>query len=131
MPIAAWDVANQMNRARVKFALRNALAAASALNEEKGGIIKLAISNTEALTEPGQRALMLSDIASLITNDGSPEKGLEIFLLALENARLAGRNTVLEVLADGAETLSSMDDGEFLGQIAHELEAIDDWFGAG
>ena len=131
MGIGAWDVANEMHRGRVKYALRNALAAASALNEEKGDIIKLAISNTEALTEPGQRALMLSDIAVTITNDGSPEKGLEIFLLALENARLAGRNTVLEVLADGAETLSSMDDGEFLIQIAHELEAIDDWFGAG
>lgn len=131
MGIGAWDVANEMHRGRVKHALRNALAAASALNEEKGAIIKLAISNTEALTEPGQRALMLSDIASLITNDGSPEKGLEIFLLALENARLAGRNTVLEVLAGGAETFSSIDDGEFLGQIARELEAIDDWFGAG
>lgn len=131
MAIGAWDVADQMHRGRVKYALRNALAAASALNEDKTDIIKLAISCTERLTEPRQKALILSDTASLITADGSPEKGLEVLLLALEHARLAGRNTVLEVLAGGAETLSSIDDGEFLIRIAHELEAIDDWFGGG
>jgi hypothetical protein len=120
-----------MHRGRVKHALRNALAAASALNEENGEIIKLAISGTEEYSEPRQRALILSDIARLVTADGSPEKGLEVLLLALEHARLAGRDTVLEVLAAGAETLSSIDDGEFLIRIAHELEAIDDWFGAG
>lgn len=127
---SAWNISSQMHRLSSEHALRNALAASSALNHEKINIVEMAITVTKRLAEPKLRALILSDTARMLTKEGRAEQGLQLLLLALESAQLVGRDTVLEVLAAGAETLASVDDGELLVRVCRELEAIDGWFGA-
>jgi hypothetical protein len=41
--------------------------------------------------------------------------------------KLAGRDSVLEVLADGATTLAVIDSSQFLSKVRCELETIDQW----
>ncbi len=126
---SAWDINSRMQRVSIEYAMRNALAASSALNE-KIDIMEMAIRVTQRLAEPKLRALILSDTARILTKEGRADQGLQLLLLALESAQLVGRDTVLEVLAAGAETLASVDDGELLVRVCRELEAIDSWFGA-
>lgn len=126
----AWDLRSEVHRLSIEHALRNALAASSALNDEKIDVMEIAISITQRLGEPKLRALILSDTARILTKEGRAEQGLQLLLMALESAQLVGRDTVLEVLAAGAETLASVDDGELLVRVCRELEAIDGWFGA-
>ena len=119
-----------MYRRSVERAVANALLATTALHEQPDEIIGLVTSVTQRLPEPKQKALILSDVARLLAESDHAKEALHVLLLALECARLAGRETVLEVLVNGAGTLAAVDDGELLIRISHELEAIDGWFGA-
>lgn len=126
----AWDMRSQMHRLSVEHAMRNALAASTALDDEEIDIVEMAIRITQKLIEPRERALILSDTARILSDAGRAEQALWLLLLALQSAQLAGRDTVLEVLGVGAGTLAAVDNGELLVRICHELEAIDSWFGA-
>lgn len=128
MVITAWDLRDQMHLRSVRRAVTNALVAATALHEQAVDIVKVATSITQRLPEPRQRALILSFVARLLTDNGQAEKALDLLLLALDSARLAGRDMVLEVLATGSDTLAAVDHGELLVRICHELDAIDSWF---
>ena len=128
--LTAWEVSSQIQRRSIERAVANALFAATALHQEPDEIILAAINITQRLAEPRQRALILSYVARLLTESDQPEKALHLLLLALESARLAGRDIVMEVLANGCSTLAAVDNGELLIRIANQLEAIDSWFGA-
>lgn len=126
---AAWEVTEQMYRRSIERAVANALAAAKALREEPDEIIGLVTNVTQGLPEPKQKALILSDVARLLAESGHAKEALHLLLLALECARLAGRETVSQALVNGAAALAAVDDGELLIRISHELDAIDGWFG--
>src|SRR5262245_22165438 len=121
MVLTAWDLASQMQLRSIERAVANALIAATALHEQSDEIIGAATSVTQRVPEPRQRALMLSYVARLLTESGRAEQALHLLLLALECARLAGRDSVLEVLANGSETLAAVDNGELLIRTAHQL----------
>ena len=129
--VTAWDIRTQMRRRSVERAVANGLVAATALHEEPDEIIGMVTSVTQRLPEPRGKALILSYVAQLLTDSGRADVALHLLLLALECARLAGPDTVLEVLANGAETLAAVDDGRLLIRISHQVETIDSWFGAG
>jgi hypothetical protein len=128
MVLSAWDLTIRMRQWSIQRSVANALNAATAAHEAID-IVRIATSVTERL-QPAQRALVLSYVARLLTDNGQNEKALDLLLLALESARLAGRDTVLEVLANGAGTLAAVDDGELLLRIAQQFDTIDGWFSA-
>jgi hypothetical protein len=72
----------------------------------------------------------LNRVAKLTTPDsgGRPEEGLQVLLASLGASWSAGRESLLGVLADGAETLAAVDQGELLLKVHQELENIDGWF---
>jgi hypothetical protein len=55
------------------------------------------------------------------------DDALVLLQRALLSARMAGRDTVLEVLADTADTIAAINDGETLWKIYEEIAAIDAW----
>jgi hypothetical protein len=130
MVVSAWDIRETMHQHGVERAVTNALFAATALNEQTVDIVKIATGITKHLPEPRQRALILSYVARLLEDNGEAEKALNLLSLTLDNARLAGRDSVLEVLANAADTLATVDEGELLTRICREVEAIEGWFGS-
>jgi hypothetical protein len=130
MVLSAWEVSSQMQRRSIERAVANALIAATALHQESDEIISAATSITQRIAEPRQRALILSYVGRLLTENDRAEQALPLLLLALESARLAGRDIVMEVLANGCATLAAVDNGELLMRIANQVESIDSWFGA-
>jgi hypothetical protein len=130
MVLSAWEVSSQMQRRSIERAVANALIAATALHQESDEIISAATSITQRIAEPRQRALILSYVGRLLTENDRAEQALPLLLLALESARLAGRDIVMEVLANACATLAAVDNGELLMRIANQVGSIDSWFGA-
>jgi hypothetical protein len=130
MVISAWEVRDRMHRLSVEHSLRNALQAATALHEQNVDVAHLVLSIAETVVDPKHKAMLLSGAARVLTEAGLNEEALGLMLAALDVSRLAGRDTVMEVLADGTMALAAVDDGELLGQACRELEEIDGWFGA-
>jgi hypothetical protein len=129
MVLSAWELSSQMQRRSIERAVANALFAATALHQESDEIIVAATTITQRLAEPKQRALILSYVARVLTESGRAAQAIPLLLLALESARLAGRDIVMEVLANGCATLATVDNGDLLMRTANQLEAIDGWFG--
>lgn len=130
MVITAWKLRNLMHRLSVEHSVRNALEAATALDEQNVDVAHMALRIAEHAADLRHKATLLSSVARILTEAGRTEEGLEILLGALDTSKLAGRDTVMEVLADGATTLASVDNGELLRNLCEELERVDDWFGA-
>ena len=126
MPLA-FDIRDRMRQSSVRRAITNAVIAATALDEQVD-IVRIMNSVTQRLPEARHRAQILSNFAVLLTENNQTEKAMRILVLALDNARLAGRDTVMEVLANNADSLATVDNGELLIRICNELELIDGWF---
>ena len=82
----------------------------------------------QRIPDPKHRATLLSRVAHVLTEAGRPEEGLKMLVVALEASSIAGQDTVRQVLADGAATLSAIDGGDLLWKLCQELEKVDDWF---
>lgn len=119
-----------MRRSSVEHTVRNALEAAAALGEQAPDVASMVLRMAQRVVDPGQKAQFLGGLARVVTDAGRPDQGLTLLLAALDASRLLGRETVLEVLQDGAATLASIDNGDLLQKVCLELQAIDDWFGA-
>jgi hypothetical protein len=130
MVITAWEIRKLRHRLSVEHSVQNALEAGSALNEQNDGVARLVLRVAERVTDPRQRATLLSGVARILSEAGRKREGIEIFLAAMRAAKLTDRDTVLQVLGDGATTLASADNGELLWRLCLELERVDDWFRA-
>jgi hypothetical protein len=126
--ISASEAIYLWERRSLPHTLRNALEAATALHEQGDDAVRMALLVAERAANPRHKATLLSGVARILTEAGRTGDGLEILLKALVVSELAGRDAVLEVLADGAMTLASVDNGELLWKICQELESIDEWF---
>ena len=126
--ITAWEVRSMQHRLSVENALRSALQAATALNEPDFDVGPVVLRIAQHVSEPKDKALLLGKAARILTDAGRTDDAITMLLAALDASKLAGRDTVMEVLVDGAMTLASIDNGELLLRLCRELEAIDDWF---
>jgi hypothetical protein len=126
--IAAWDVRKRAHTASVEHSVRDALNAAAVLNHKDVDVAQMVFIVAQRMPDPKQRAALLSRVAHVLTEAGRPEEGLKMLIAALEASSIAGRDTVRQVLADGAATLAAIDGGDLLWKLYHELERVDNWF---
>src|SRR5262249_24076234 len=115
--ISAWEARDMMLRAGIERAARNALQAAALLGKRDVDIGRMVLQIAELAGDARHRALMLGAVAPVLTEAGRPEEGLALVQAALAAATVAGRDTALEVLADGASTLAAVDRGQLLGTL--------------
>lgn len=116
-------------RSTLESAFHYALDAAAALGEHDHDIVAMAVRSAERERDAGHKVRRLSRIVHVLTEADRPDQAMTVLLTALQNARLADRTTIRDVLVDAAPTLGSRDRGELLLRICKELDAIDDWFG--
>ena len=77
-----------------------------------------------------RRAEALSGVANVFAQDGQQERALATLRQALATARLAGRQSVFEVLESGAAMLARIDRGKSLWRIWEAVLEVDSWWAA-
>jgi hypothetical protein len=91
-------------------------------------IVRWVLTWTERMLDKNEKALILSAVAKVLTDGGEPQKGKYILQAALNSARLAGQETVLNTLATGASTVAAIDQGRTLWQAYQALLEVESWW---
>jgi hypothetical protein len=125
--ISSWDYRKLWLRRRIEASIRNALKAATAL-EETVDVVHLAARISEGMVGASHKAKMLSGIARILAEHDRMPEAVQVLVAALDASKLAGRDSVMEVLADGAATLATIDEGELLCAIDQTLVDVESWF---
>lgn len=116
----AWDLR------KLSF---QAAAAAGAANivQQDIDISEWALSTANKFLDSHQKATALSSIARELGDSAYDDQAMQLLVEAFSTARLAGKETVLKVLADGADILAKVDQGETLLKIYEEFLGVDHW----
>lgn len=112
---------------RMEYLSNHVLLVSNMANKEID-IVKWVLSKTDGMLDMNQKAALLSIVAKALTKAGQSEKGLYLFRAALNSAKSAGREAVLETLATAASTLAAFDQGETLWRIYESIVEIEDWW---
>jgi hypothetical protein len=123
---AAWSIraayASQMVAQRAAVAARTARVASAQVDIESW------VRNVSAqISDPHTRALQLARAAHSLAEVNRVHGAFELCVDALLSARLAGRETILEALADIAPVLAAADKRAELIAIAGVLDEFKDW----
>jgi hypothetical protein len=124
--ITARQARKLSQKARIKFLCSHVLLVSKMANKEID-IVQWVLKYTGEMLDMNQKAAILSIVAKALTNAGQCEKGLNLFRVALNSAKLAGWDTVLETIANGASTIAATDDGETLWQVYESIVEVEDW----
>ena len=116
-----------MNRNRIRLLVSDVLLLAK-LTHNDVDISDLVLDMTEGMSDPYQKASILSDTAKTLDSAGYHDKAIALLRLALHSARRAGREGVLETLASTTSALMSIDQGRTLWQIYESMCDVDAWW---
>jgi len=103
------------------------VAQAMAQAGDKKGLLQ-ALAATDAIDAEYYKALALSTVAQAMAQVGQDTKALQVLRNAFRTSRLALRQSVFEVLKNGAGTLAAIDKGQTLGKIYEAIQEVDGWW---
>jgi len=95
----------------------------------KAGEFQLARHAVELLEDRWLRIRPLCAIIEGLASAGHHDAAREMFVDALDLARTAGRQSVLEVLRSGVQAIAELDSAATVSQLLYELRQLDRWLG--
>jgi len=122
----AWQLRKEWAETAMKILAEGAASAAQITGEEID-LAGWAFAVTESVSDHGHRARALAGVGSALASNGMRDQAMLLFRVALNEARLGGRDAVLEVVTHAAETIAAIDDGETLWNIYEDLVKSDEW----
>jgi tetratricopeptide (TPR) repeat protein len=120
----AMEAVSVLERAPFQAEAQRAVAEALA----KGGWTGLALETARAITDEGQRAYALRDMAQALDQEGNVAEALRVWQIALQEARWVGCGQVFQVLGSGASLLARLDEGQTLWAVYEAVMEIEGWW---
>jgi tetratricopeptide (TPR) repeat protein len=97
--------------------------------EQVRNLFNEALTVTRRMKDTKAKAMVLGDMAQAMASAGLTHEALEAVMLALDAARMRGRNLVINVLLQWVGWLAR-DGGEAALQMIHAIEETDGWWSA-
>jgi tetratricopeptide (TPR) repeat protein len=120
----ALEAVEVLDRAQYRAEALHAVAEGLAM----GGWPDRAVEIARGISDEGQRVAALRDVARALDKTGNAEGALEVWQMALQEARWVGCDAVFQVLSSGASLIARLDQGQALWRTFEAVREIEGWW---
>jgi hypothetical protein len=120
----ALEAVDVLDRAQYQAEALRAVAGGLAM----GGWPDRAVEIARGISDEGQRVDALRDVARALDETGNAGGALEVWQMALQEARWVGCEAVFQVLSSGASLIARLDQGQILWRVFEAVREVEGWW---